>query len=75
MCIGTEMVYTGEDLKWDTPPWRSKRGRISNRYRYPTLDELKWDILHLLSFQTPIIHNKRIYYLYNRHPIPTLYHI
>ena len=31
--------------------------------------------LHLFSFKTPIIHNKRIYYLYNRHPIPTLYHI
>jgi hypothetical protein len=38
-------IYTGEDLKWDTP--LRMRGVISNHYRYRAIGELKWDILIL----------------------------
>jgi hypothetical protein len=31
-------------------PLAKQKGRISNRYRYPTLHELKWDILILQVF-------------------------
>jgi hypothetical protein len=55
------LVYTGEDLKWDTPVFRRPKGgssgRISNRYRYLTFEELKWDILILQRFKnTTILH-------------------
>jgi hypothetical protein len=35
-------IYTGEDLKWDTPT-----GVIFNRYRYRAIGELKCPILIL----------------------------
>ena len=36
-------IYTGEDLKWDTPTG----GVISNSYRYRSIAELKCPILIL----------------------------
>ena len=41
-CISVR-IYTGEDLKWDTPVG----GVISNRYRYRSINELKCPILIL----------------------------
>ena len=44
------MIYTSEDLKWDSP-----LGRISNQHWILTLAEIKCDILFLQGFNiTPI---------------------
>jgi hypothetical protein len=42
-------IYTGEDLKWDT-----RRGVISNHYRYRAIGELKCPILILQWCKMPV---------------------